>query len=273
MHRVTATGTGRIDSRSVPRAFDEHAASYDRLVDANPGYHEHLRLSAQRMGLRDEGRGLRLLDVGCGTGASTAALLAVAPEAEIVAVDASAEMLGAARRKTWPDRVRFVHGNAQNLAAAGVTGPFDGILAAYLVRNLPSPDPALRSFLTLLRPGAPIALHDYSVRDSVRSRVVWTLVCWTIIIPLGRLRTGRSGLYRYLWRSVLAFDGVRALTQRLRDAGFVDVRVQTFPGWQQHIVHTVLGRRRPEPEIAPDAGPIGESPASEPGTPPTGTLR
>ena len=49
------------------------------------------------MGLRDGGRGLRLLDLGCGTGASTAALLEVAPEAEIIAVDASAEMLNAAR--------------------------------------------------------------------------------------------------------------------------------------------------------------------------------
>jgi ubiquinone/menaquinone biosynthesis C-methylase UbiE len=265
MRGVTASGTGRIDTRSVPRAFDDHAPSYDRLVNANPGYHDHLRLSVQRMGLPEGGRGLRLLDVGCGTGASTAALLAAAPEAEIVAVDASQEMLHEAERKSWPDGVRFVHGNAQNLAAVGVTGPFDGILAAYLVRNLPSPDPALRQFLTMLRPGAPLAVHDYSVRDSVRSRIVWTIVCWTIIIPLGRLRTGKSGLYRYLWRSVLRFDGVRTLAQRLRDAGFVDVRCQTFPGWQQDIVHTVLGRRRPEPEIAPPA----PSP-DDVDTPPTG---
>jgi ubiquinone/menaquinone biosynthesis C-methylase UbiE len=268
MRGVTASGTGRIDTRSVPRAFDEHAASYDRLVDANPGYHDHLRLSVQRMGLPDQGRGLRLLDVGCGTGASTAALLAAAPEAEVVAVDASAEMLAAAQRKAWPENVRFVHGNAQNLAAVGVSGPFDGILAAYLVRNLPSPDAALRSFLTMLRPGAPLAVHDYSVRDSTRSKAVWTAVCWTIIIPMGRLRTGSSGLYRYLWRSVLRFDGVTALAQRLRDAGFVDVRCQTFPGWQQNIVHTVLGRRRPEPEVVPAPPDF-----SEVETPPTGLPR
>ena len=261
---MTASEARRIDARTVPRAFDDHAASYDKLVGANPGYHDHLRLSVERMGLRDGGRGLRLLDVGCGTGASTAALLAVAPEAEIVAVDASQEMLNEARRKRWPDRVRFVHGNAQNLAAVGVTGPFDGILAAYLVRNLPSPDPALRSFLTFLRPGAPLAVHEYSVRDSARSRAVWTGVCWTVIIPLGRLRTGSTGLYRYLWRSVLRFDGVGTLARRLRDAGFVDVRCQTFPGWQQNIVHTVLGRRRPEPETAPPSA------TAELETPPTG---
>src|SRR5207342_954493 len=78
---------------NVARAFDEHARSYDRLVGANRGYHEHLRMTARRMGLRDRGAGLRLLDLGCGTGASTQALLDVAPEAQITAVDASSEML------------------------------------------------------------------------------------------------------------------------------------------------------------------------------------
>jgi ubiquinone/menaquinone biosynthesis C-methylase UbiE len=248
---VSSSRTGRIGTDSVPRAFDDHAPSYDRLVGANPGYHDHLRLSAQRMGLPDHGRGLRLLDVGCGTGASTAALLEVAPEAEIVAVDASAEMLAEARRKTWPDRARFLQGDAQDLAAAGVTGPFDGILAAYLLRNLSAPDAALRDFYDLLRPGAPLAIHEYSVRDSVRSKAIWTAVCWTIIIPMGRLRAGSGDLYRYLWRSVLRFDGVKALARRLRDAGFVDVRTQTMTGWQQDVVHTVLGRRVPDPESAP----------------------
>lgn len=128
----------------VPDAFDAGADAYDVLVGANPGYHEHLRLSAQRMQLPDGGAGLRLLDIGCGTGASTAALLDAAPRAEIVAVDGSAGMLAQARAKSWPSTVSFVHSRAEGLAEAGVTGPFDGILAAYLVRNLDDPDPVLR---------------------------------------------------------------------------------------------------------------------------------
>lgn len=250
----------------VSRSFDVHARSYDKLVDANPGYHEHLRMSARRMGIPNRGAGLRLLDLGCGTGASTAALLEAAPEAEITAVDASSEMLVQARRKEWPSRVRFVHADAEVLATSTIAGPYDGILAAYLLRNLEHRDAALRQFLGLLRPGAPLALHEYSVRDSARSRAVWTAVCWTVIIPMGRLRTGSADLYRYLWRSVLQFDGVAALTGRLRAAGFSDVRVQTVPGWQQDIVHTFLGRR---PGPAPDetaTPPEGVAPA-EPGPP------
>lgn len=249
----SSSETGPIGPSNVPRSFDVHARSYDKLVAANPGYHEHLRLSARRMGLPNRGAGLRLLDLGCGTGASTAALLDAAPEADITGVDASAEMLAQARRKTWPSRVRFVHANVDELDKVRLAGPYDGILAAYLVRNLPDRDAALHRFHDLLRPGAPLALHEYSVRDSARSRATWTTLCWAVIIPMGRLRTGSGDLYRYLWRSVLQFDGVRALTGRMQAAGFDDVRVQTFPGWQQHIVHTFLGRRpgTPEPAEAP----------------------
>jgi ubiquinone/menaquinone biosynthesis C-methylase UbiE len=200
----------------------------------------------------------------------------VAPRARITAVDASEAMLAQARRKSWPSTVRFVHGNAENLAMSGIVGPYDGVMAAYLLRNLVHRDAALRQFYRLLRPGAPLAVHEYSVRDSWRSRIVWTAVCWGVIIPMGRVRAGSGDLYRYLWRSALRFDGVEGLTRRLAAAGFEDVRVQTVPGWQQHIVYTFLGRRPAteedlaargaedavDPEAATPAEGIEQQPAS-----------
>jgi ubiquinone/menaquinone biosynthesis C-methylase UbiE len=227
----------------VPAAFDRAAAAYDRLVGANPGYHAHLRLSARRLRLPDGGRGLRLLDVGCGTGASTAALLAVAPRATIVAVDASAGMVACAQGKTWPPSVTFLRTPVEDLAAAGVTGPFDGILAAYLLRNVRDPDAVLRDLAALLRPGGRLAVHEYSVRDSARTRAVWHAVCWSVIIPAGRLASGDATLYRYLWRSVLDFDGVRRFRDRMSASGFADVRADTVTGWQRDLVHTFVGTR------------------------------
>ena len=225
---------------AVPAAFDVGAAAYDRMVGANPGYHAHLRLSARRMRLPGRGKGLRLLDAGCGTGASTAALLAVAPEAEIVAVDASRGMLDRALAKRWPASVRFFHGRIEELPDLGVDGPFDGILAAYLLRNLSDPDAQLRRFRTLLRPGATLAVHEYSVRDSQFATLVWHTVCWGIIIPSGRRHTGDARLYRHLWRSVLAFDGADGFRDRLRANGFTAVHSETVPGWQRNVVHTFL---------------------------------
>jgi ubiquinone/menaquinone biosynthesis C-methylase UbiE len=230
----------------VPSAFDSAAAGYDRLIAANPGYRAHVLRSARRMGLPGDGRGLRLLDAGCGTGVSTAALLSVAPRARIVAVDASARMLDMARAKPWPPSVRFVRTRIEDLAAAGVSGPFDGILAAYLVRNLADPAAQLRALRTLLRPGAPLAVHEYSVRDSVRATLVWHAVCWAVIIPAGWLTTGDPALYSHLWRSVREFDGVDLFRRRLRDAGFTGVRSVTMPGWQRDLLHTFLAVRPAE---------------------------
>lgn len=228
------------EKAAVPSAFDAGAASYDGLVDANPGYHRHLRMSAARMRLASEGKGLRLLDAGCGTGASTAALLSVAPHAEIVAVDASSGMLAEAESKRWPSSVRFVHSRIEDLADAGVEGPFDGIFAAYLLRNLEDPDAQLAEFRRLLKPGATLGVHEYSVRDSRIATAMWNAVCATIIIPMGKLRSGDASLYRYLRRSVNAFDGAQAFRDRLRKNGFERVRSETVPGWQRNVVHTFL---------------------------------
>lgn len=227
----------------VPGEFDAAAATYDRLVGASPGYHRNLARSAARMRLPGDGSGLHLLDLGCGTGASTAALLSVAPQARITAVDGSAGMLARARQSEWPDGVSFVHARAEELADAGVTGPFDGIFAAYLVRNLVDPDPVLTRLYEMLAPGAPLAVHDYSLDGRLLSRAIWTAVCWAVIIPSGKLATGNAGLYRYLWRSVLRFDTVSALADRLRSHDLVGVTLGTMSGWEHGIVHTVVGWR------------------------------
>ncbi|HEY0578887.1 MAG TPA: class I SAM-dependent methyltransferase [Pseudonocardia sp.] len=235
--------TRRLDIPAVPGAFDNAAARYDALVGANPGYHAALRESARRLALAGDGAGARVLDLGCGTGASTAALLEVAPKATVIAVDASAGMLARARTKRWPDSVTFRQARAEALPEAGVDGPFDAVFAAYLVRNVAEPDALLSSVLGLLRPGAPLVVHEYSVRDSALARAIWTAVCWTVIIPAGTVSTGDHRLFTYLWRSVTRFDGAGRFRERLRDAGFADVASSSFGGWQRGVVHTFVGRR------------------------------
>ncbi|MFC6063758.1 class I SAM-dependent methyltransferase [Streptomyces ochraceiscleroticus] len=224
---------------ALSAAFDHAAATYDRLTAANPGYHAHLRRSARRLGLPAAGRRLRLLDLGCGTGASTAALLAAAPHAEIVAVDASAGMLDRARAKAWPHNVSFVHAPAERLEEAGVTGPFDAVFAAYLVRNVADPDALLTAVRGLLVPGGRIAVHEYALGGRAVDRAVWTAVCRGVVLPAGRL-AGDGELYRHLWRSVVEFDTAPDFGRRMARAGFDRVRILPLPGWQTGITHTVV---------------------------------
>ncbi|MEQ3540870.1 methyltransferase domain-containing protein [Pseudonocardia tropica] len=236
----------QIRPATVHRAYGRGAAGFDAFVATLPGYRTHLRVSASRMGLGD-GHGLRLLDVGCGTGVSTEALLTSVGGAEVVAVDASAEMLAVARKKNWSPRVTFVHSRLETLAEAGIEGPFDGILASFLVSNLPDAEHGLRRLLSLLAPGAPLAVHDYAVGG--RSRMRWTTANWTWMLPMASLRWGAADLARYRARRIATAGGPEQMVQRMERAGFDDVRVQTVGGVQQHLVHTFLGRRPDEPDV------------------------
>lgn len=232
-----------VDSKQqVPHAFDRVARRYDTLCALNPGYLAHLRRSARRLALPPRAR---VLDLCCGTGLSTRALADTYPDADITGLDASAGMLDVARRKPALSRVRWIEGNAMDPAAAGAAGPFDGILMAYGIRNVPDPDLCLRRVHALLAPGGTICFHEYSVADSRPQQLLWTAVAHSVIIPLGMAATRSAALFRYLHRSVVAFDGVSAFEDRLRRAGFVDVSTRPMDGWQRGIVHSFLARRAP----------------------------
>lgn len=266
---------GQVTRTEVPEAFDEVAERYDLMVGMSPGYHAQLRDSADALlgaitdaaavpaggeSTRSAGP-LRLLDLGCGSGASTRALVeavrrhatpagrTAARPAAVLAVDGSPGMLDAARSKAWPSWVGFAQGRAEalahqpELAAAREAGGLDGVLAAYLVRNVPDRDAVIAAIRDELRPGGVLAVHDYSVRDQPAASALWTAMCWSIIIPLGWMTSRNTRLYRYLWRSVLDMDSTAELEARMRRAGLVDVRTHHAGGWQRGIVHTVVGRR------------------------------
>jgi ubiquinone/menaquinone biosynthesis C-methylase UbiE len=216
----------------VPEAFDEVAHRYDLMVALNPGYHVHLRRSARVLvaGLPPE-RTSRVVDIGCGSGASTRALVDELDEsvvaAEVLGVDGSVGMLEQARRKAWPRWVRFERGRAELLDEvcrdAGFE-PLDGVFAAYLLRGT-------------------LVVHEYSVAGRPLSEAVWTAVCRGVVVPLGWVTSRHTRLYRYLWRSVMDMDSVEIVMQRMLDAGFVDVRTRSVGGWQNGITHTFHGRR------------------------------
>jgi len=249
-----------ITTENVAAAFDEVAPHYDLMVALNPGYHEHLRQAAdalvERLPWREPAvqaaSGDLLLDLGCGSGASTRALLKAARGAGvrcgIVGADASCGMIEQARAKNWPAGVRFQLGHAEEIAEArerwGIGGPLHGVFAAYLFRNVGDRDALLAGLLNLLADGAVLVVQEYSTAGSrLWTRALWTLACWLAIIPLGWLMSPRSRLYRYLWRSVRSFDSVQTFVDRLYGAGFVDVEVRTVPGWQRGILHTFRARK------------------------------
>lgn len=265
---------------SLTDHFDAGAARYDLLVGLNPGYHAALDSSAQALAQRMlpahaasgvtlarhavpqhwppahatpeskafiGGTPLRVLDLGCGSGESTAALTRALPGTVLQGLDASAGMLAQARRKRWPASVAFGQGICGELDVDAVgRSAWHGVHAAYLFRNVPLErrDAALREVWELLAPGGWLVTQEYSVAGDPRAVAVWEAVSRGVISPLAAaLDPGNGELYSYLRRSVRAFDSTERFAGRLHTAGFVDVARQDVRGWQHGILHTFRARK------------------------------
>ncbi|MGW5738378.1 MULTISPECIES: class I SAM-dependent methyltransferase [Streptomyces] len=104
----------------------------------------------------------RIVDLGCGTGAGTFALLARFPEAEVTAVDASADHLGRLRSRAeelgTADRVRTVQADLD--AQWPDLGRPELIWASASMHHMADPDRALRKTHDLLAPGGLFAVVE-----------------------------------------------------------------------------------------------------------------
>ncbi|MEP7161161.1 MAG: class I SAM-dependent methyltransferase [Dermatophilaceae bacterium] len=236
----------------VAQAFDDISHRYDTLVGLSPGYHAQLRSSARAFADRlmshaeVGGAVVRILDLGCGSGASTRALTRALDRHGpfvVLGVDASAGMVDQAGAKDWPSTVSFVQARAEDLSDLPETREVDGIFAAYLLRNVVEREQLLHDVRAALRPGGTFVVHDYFRPMSSISRAAWSVLAWTIIIPLSAVLTRQPGLFIYLWRSVAQFETVEQIARALVSAGFEDVDIAAVRGWERFVVHTISARR------------------------------
>jgi SAM-dependent methyltransferase len=107
--------------------------------------------------------GLTWLDVGCGTGALTRAILDAADSEEILGVDPSADFIGAATAQIVDPRVRctFAMGDARALPVA--SDAYDAVVAGLALNFVPDPEAAAREMVRAARPGGTVAAYvwDY----------------------------------------------------------------------------------------------------------------
>ena len=249
-HNGAAVADGSLLKAPVWRladAFDRAAPSYDAMVALSPGYHDQLRRSAQALMSRAAlpvDRPMQVADLGCGSGASTAALLEAAAEVGaadpvVTGVDSSAGMLAEAARKPWPDSVGFVESDALSWLRSQPAASLDAVLAAYLLRNVTERDAIVAELARVLVPGGAVALQDYSVAGRPLAGALWAGVCHAVIIPLAVINRSDVPLHRYLYRSVRDFDSVEVLHDRLTRAGLTEPQHLRHSGWQRSMVHTL----------------------------------
>ena len=147
---LAAEGSGANEVWASGAAYEPYVGRWSRLVAAE--FVAWLQVPA----------GGRWLDVGCGTGALSSAILAVAAPAAVTGVDASAAYVGFAEQTIRDERVRFAVGDAQALEEQ--TASYDAAVSGLVLNFVPQPDRMLSEMARVIRPGGIVALYvwDYA---------------------------------------------------------------------------------------------------------------
>lgn len=112
----------------------------------------------------------RWLDVGCGTGALSSAILEGAEPASLVGVDRSADFVSLAATRLIDARARFLVGDG--LALPVDARSVDAVVSGLVLNFIPDPDGGLREMVRVAAPGATIAAYvwDYAGRMELMRR-------------------------------------------------------------------------------------------------------
>lgn len=154
------------------RVYDRIASQFDAHVrsSAHNAFYERPAMLA----LLPDVEGLRVLDAGCGSGAYAEILVSLG--AQVVALDASAEMVALTRDKlgnTVPVHQHDLRDPADFLEP----GYFDVVLCPLVLDHVPSLDPVFHEFHRVLRPEGLLVfsmvhpLNDYPKRGTNYFRV------------------------------------------------------------------------------------------------------
>lgn len=162
-----------------------------------------------------------ILDICCGTGDMTAALLALRPpDADpVTGLDFSSAMLNLAHQKYAAANIRWIEGDAMHLPFPD--NSFDLITSAFGFRNLANYAAGLAEIHRVLRPGGHVGILEANQPDGL-SGSLYSLYFHHILPLAGGIISGDRAAYRYLPASVERFPRPPRMLQLMADAGFAD---------------------------------------------------
>jgi SAM-dependent methyltransferase len=159
---VSAAAPGVVDPyRAIDREQDPQR--FARILEARGRQAGQTRLRRGFLSLAGIRAGMRVLDVGCGTGVVTRDVAArVGSHGAAVGVDPSRSLLGVARRRAREGgaRGRAIFRAGDGLALPFPRAAFDAALAVTVLLHVPAGDAILREMIRVTRSGGRVAALD-----------------------------------------------------------------------------------------------------------------
>ncbi|HEX6694796.1 MAG TPA: methyltransferase domain-containing protein [Longimicrobiales bacterium] len=116
--------------------------------------------------------GLRWVDVGCGTGMLSAAIVQDAGPAAVLGIDRSPDYVDFATHRLARETVTFVPGSAEALPVEDAS--FDAAVSGLMLNFLPDPAAGVAEMRRVTRPGGMIAAYLWDYADGMQLlRIFW----------------------------------------------------------------------------------------------------
>ena len=171
----------------------------------------------------------RVLDIATGTGDLAFEARKQMPDVLITGVDLSEGMLSKARIKAKErgyEEMVFRKGDSENLEFPDNT--FDAASVAFGVRNFENLEKGLSEINRVLRPGARLAVLEFSKPRVFPVKQLFNLYFKTLLPLTGRLVSKDSRAYTYLPESVKAFPEGAAFVKIMEQCGFRNCRARAL---------------------------------------------
>ena len=187
------------------------SAESNRLGVQDSLYAEHTEYLFRAAGVA---AGMRVLDIGCGTGVVSFTLVRiVGPDGYVVGVDMDPGVLAVARSHAAAFSIQNVTFERALLPEVGLAEPVDAVAGRLILIHLDDPVGVVKELMRLLRPGGLVTLQDFNVS---RLRAVPE-------VPL--VTRCQEWIYRALRAAGRNPDMGEQLARVLRDAGLADPEV------------------------------------------------
>lgn len=215
-------------TRRVGGVFTSVASRYDLMNDAmSGGMH---RLWKDRFVRRVKPRaGEQILDMAGGTGDIAFRLARAGASVTVADINPAMLEVGMTRaQQRGIDGLVWSEANAETLSYPDRF--FDAYTIAFGIRNVTDIPKALREANRVLRRGGRFFCLEFSTTQWPGFAEIYDAYSHRLVPRLGQMLAGDAESYRYLIESIRRFPDMPKFEGMIRDAGFVNTRVEPIMG-------------------------------------------